>query len=434
VLAADSAVTLRAGKRTKVFNTANKLHLLVEDAPVGVMVSGSPDLLQVPWETIIKLYRQYRDGQVLQHLSEYADDLIEFIEERAEEYFPEEVQRQSILVLVESAYRELREQVKSSVRARQNQGAEASPEWVQQLIDWRVNEATEGLSRLPLRERWEPTDASEVLARYKGDFESVRDSVFGQKRLSAEASDQLVSIAVDLIVRSHRETRRSEVVVAGYGEDELFPSLKAFDVQAVALNRLLNQTSQDLAIGHEHGVCIAPFAQRDMIATFMDGASPDLRRFVYKVVDSAFAGTADAVVSAMPGVPDAVRRGLEEALRSETSNLARELKRVIGGYMNRIHAEPVIGTISRLPKEEMAQVAEALVDLTSMKRRVTMEPETVGGPVDVAVISKGDGFVWVRRKHYFDPTLNPRFVSRHVRGQDRGRQPPKEGNANEGNH
>ena len=41
-----------------------------------------------------------------------------------------------------------------------------------------------------------------------------------------------------------------------------------------------------------------------------------------------------------------------------------------------------------------------------------MADETVGGPVDVAVISKGDGFIWIRRKHYFDPALNTRYFDR----------------------
>ena len=32
--------------------------------------------------------------------------------------------------------------------------------------------------------------------------------------------------------------------------------------------------------------------------------------------------------------------------------------------------------------------------------------ESVGGPVDVAIFSKGDGFIWIKRKHYFAPALN----------------------------
>jgi hypothetical protein len=42
--------------------------------------------------------------------------------------------------------------------------------------------------------------------------------------------------------------------------------------------------------------------------------------------------------------------------------------------------------------------------------------ETVGGPIDVAVISKGDGLVWVKRKHYFPAELNQHFFSNYFRG------------------
>ena len=39
----------------------------------------------------------------------------------------------------------------------------------------------------------------------------------------------------------------------------------------------------------------------------------------------------------------------------------------------------------------------------------------MGGPVDVAVISKGDGFIWIKRKHYFSPELNIRYFERDRR-------------------
>ena len=40
-------------------------------------------------------------------------------------------------------------------------------------------------------------------------------------------------------------------------------------------------------------------------------------------------------------------------------------------------------------------------------------PGVAGGEVDVAVISKSEGMVWVRRKHYFPADLNARFFARH---------------------
>lgn len=44
--------------------------------------------------------------------------------------------------------------------------------------------------------------------------------------------------------------------------------------------------------------------------------------------------------------------------------------------------------VGLLPPVELAAMAEALVSLTSFKRRVSAEPETVGGPTDVAVITR----------------------------------------------
>ncbi len=75
---------------------------------------------------------------------------------------------------------------------------------------------------------------------------------------------------------------------------------------------------------------------------------------------------------------------------------------------------PITQVIRYLPKEELGGMAEALVSLTSLKCRVSFEQETVGGPVDVAIISKGDGFIWQKRKHYFETTLNPSYLNRQM--------------------
>jgi hypothetical protein len=81
-------------------------------------------------------------------------------------------------------------------------------------------------------------------------------------------------------------------------------------------------------------------------------------------------------------------------------------------YRQKALVSPVLKVVQSLPKEEMAAMAEALVELTALRRKVDSPLETVGGPVDVAVISKGDGFVWIKRKHYFDSVQNPDFMLR----------------------
>ena len=51
--------------------------------------------------------------------------------------------------------------------------------------------------------------------------------------------------------------------------------------------------------------------------------------------------------------------------------------------------------------EAMASLAESLIDLTGFQRILNFDPEGVGGPVDVAVISKNDGFTWLSRKSWY---------------------------------
>jgi len=47
-------------------------------------------------------------------------------------------------------------------------------------------------------------------------------------------------------------------------------------------------------------------------------------------------------------------------------------------------------------------MAEALVNITALRQHVSTAQETVGGPTDVALITKTDGFVWIKKKQIFE--------------------------------
>lgn len=83
--------------------------------------------------------------------------------------------------------------------------------------------------------------------------------------------------------------------------------------------------------------------------------------------------------------------------------------------MRKTYTDPLLLTVDMLDKEDLANVAESLISLTSLVRRMQPGEETVGGPVDVAVISKGDGFIWIKRKHYFKPEYNKSFMENYFK-------------------
>jgi hypothetical protein len=91
-LAADSAVTVRQDKGTKIFST-NKIFTLSNFRPIGVMVFGLSSFMDIPWETIIKSYRHQLQNKKFDTLEEYGQDFIMFLENNKYSFFPEKYKK-----------------------------------------------------------------------------------------------------------------------------------------------------------------------------------------------------------------------------------------------------------------------------------------------------------------------------------------------------
>jgi len=156
-----------------------------------------------------------------------------------------------------------------------------------------------------------------------------------------------------------------------------------------------------------------PFAQREMVSTFIEGIDPYYRAIEDDYLSKMFNEYAGIVVDNMKQYGEKEKRKLKNKLAKISREILEDHRRELEKYRQDKHISPVTSVVSMLPKDELAAMAESLVNLTSFKRKITMERETVGGPIDVAVISKGDGFIWIKRKHYFKAELNPNFLLRY---------------------
>jgi len=76
-------------------------------------------------------------------------------------------------------------------------------------------------------------------------------------------------------------------------------------------------------------------------------------------------------------------------------------------------AEGRAGVLPAMPFADAIAFAKFCVETTEGYIRFTPGADLVGGPVDVAAISKHEGFKWVQRKHYYPPELNPRRPHDH---------------------
>src|SRR6266851_6150459 len=59
-----------------------------------------------------------------------------------------------------------------------------------------------------------------------------------------------------------------------------------------------------------------------------------------------------------------------------------------------------------MPIQDTIELARFLVHAAIMFSRFLPGPQIVGGPIEIASITKHEGFKWISRKHYYDQSLN----------------------------
>jgi hypothetical protein len=60
-----------------------------------------------------------------------------------------------------------------------------------------------------------------------------------------------------------------------------------------------------------------------------------------------------------------------------------------------------------MPFGDAVSLARFMVDVTAGYSHYLLGADTVGGPVEVAGITRHEGFKWISRKHYYAADLNP---------------------------
>lgn len=165
-----------------------------------------------------------------------------------------------------------------------------------------------------------------------------------------------------------------------------------------------------------HGI-IVPFAQIDVIKTFMTGLDFSMDAAIESFFEKYIDDYLKELQNSITGDNNITQRNLEyinkhfEKFKITNNSRVKEFMEGIHGWEQEI-SQPIINSVESLPKEELANMCESLIHITSLKRKVSSDLQTVGGDIDVAIITKGDGFIWKKRKDYFDADLNPHFFNK----------------------
>jgi len=416
-LASDSAVTMIGKENQKIFTSANKLFTLSKYHPVGIMIYGSAIFMDVFWETIIKVFRNNLNRKKFNTLKEYANAFIELLD-NGNPLFPDSLQDDYFHASIHAYFELIKNAIIKKVESIINEEHEITKQTTKKI----VSDIIKGHY-----EKWEKVDNipsipksfnKNVIEKYEKTIAKEIKEVFEELPISKVHINQLKEIAGNLFSKFPEGIEKggiSGAVIAGFGEKDIFPSLESFHLEGIVYNKLKYKNHISQKIDFQTTASLIPFAQSEMVAIFMEDVDPSYRDVEESYLSKIFSEYAVIIVDNIKGYTVEEKKKLKGKLVGIGMEILKDLGKKLANYIEETYSSPVTTVISMLPKDELAAMAESLVNLTSFKRKVTMESETVGGPIDVAVISKGDGFIWIKRKHYFEAELNAQFFANYYK-------------------
>jgi len=415
-IAADSAVTIGRGNDQKIFNKANKLFTLSKVHPVGIMIYNSAFFMSTPWEIIIKVYRKELGDNSFPTLNDYQQNFIRFLREK--EFYTD---NDTKLLFVESFIVEIVNSVIDDVVNQHPQLirnptddnklqflVELEQEIDQLITDWNANTET----------------CTEFIDYTIDMFETYSEKLFDRvKQQRFDSNGMKISTSLFskikqftyLVLKAKEEyTNYTGLIFTGFGEDEIYPQLIPVNISFVLDDRLrfFVQSDKVASISNTMDGAVRPFAQTDVINTILTGIDPSLdnqySNNFYALFEKYNQAILNSIGNSNPILSQQIKNLDKKAILEDFN--ASNLKIKQDKYIS-----PLMSAVSSLSKEDLSEMAESLIYLTYLKRRITFTEESVGGPVDVAIISKGDGFVWIKRKQYFKPELNQHFFDNYFK-------------------
>ena len=406
-LAADSAITSGRDGVQKVYNTANKLFSLSSEHPIGIMVYGAASFMEVPWDVIIKSYRDNLGERKFANLTNYVEDFFNFL--RQDERFKNEnVEEIVIYRIFSDNLKRIVKEVEDIIRHERNKDGDISAE---KVTEWLVDCINENIQSYQKERK---TFLEINYGAFKEKFGSVIDEIKDELityEIPSELTETFYELAFEAAKKDYFSVGSTGFVIAGYGEEEIFPQLLNYRLEGFVFDQLKYKKLKEKRISYttdkmDGTAAVTAFAQREMVDSFIGGMEPNMEDVIF-----------DIIANVLKDYPEQIQKHVSidftEEQVTELQSLGKEvyesIEDAVKEYQQTNYVEPLLGVVRSLPKEELSDMAEMLISLTSFKRRVTRATESVGPPIDVAVITKGDGFVWMKRKNYVNSEINARF-------------------------
>ena len=422
-IAADSAVTITNQSNEKIFNNANKIFQLSKYHPVGLAIYGSGSLMFTPWEVVIKTYRNQLPKNGFDTITEYREDFLNYLQSNG--YFSTQIGfNAKIATTLKSILDRFLNLIQNLVIGPNPQNffaltAQQQTDSLKNTFKEQLKSASANLKNFPQHSGdYSQISQTELLSEFKAStmYQQVMNThnVTTMGWVDMEVIQLIDDYLYDYLLTSDfSQSVPAGLVFVGYGNAQLYPQCHCVEIAEVIKGKLRWKVGSDTTISDSNQSAIMPYAQADVIDTIISGMSPDINRELLRQIEQMLSQHNMQVANLINHIDPSLAQHLRNGFN--IGHLIQTLGQNMAAFQNNFSTGRTLESVRLFSKEDLAELAESLIYLTYLKRRMTFAQETVSKPVDVAVISKGDGFIWIKRKFYFDSNLNPHFLRNHFR-------------------
>ncbi len=404
VIAADSAVTTGRDPHPRYSKAANKIFDLSIHGNVAVTIFAAAEIDRVPWELALKQFRQQDSKNTqLPKLENYVGALVAYLKGNLS-LFPAAVRADLLKKHFFRAAGLVLEQI--GIKFPDFIDSSKTPE--DRIAAWVNGEeiVTQELGARSYQDPLTHIDHQNIIAQSASLQAELAPLIANTAEYLHADVAKLTLLAIESLVKQPTEfISYTGLVFAGYGAEEIFPSFVHIEMYGHIGDTLLWRKVNNYAITHDNDAFILPFAQSSMIDRFTDGFDHTLSGIIYREsLDSYNHVVSDLIASGLV-IPSAV----------SDSIIAKRHPEFMKAWQHKnwdLNFHPLRRVLNSLSVSEMGHLAESLLVLEELRERVTSPSESVGGPIDVVVVTKAEGLLWLKRKHFFDPQLNSRYLNR----------------------
>lgn len=388
-LASDSVVSLNQGNNSyRTLATSEKILRLSGDHDVAIMVSGHLLLRGYPFEVLVWEWSKTLTSK-LPSVTDYLPSFIAWLEVRPE-LQQDSAEEEDFVDLIDETLQNIwdgSDDLQTSGQA-QEDSAEAVA-FLERVKNW--ERYAKSRRSFP---GWSEESSSKLAkSKFSEIINSRIDYWFDDRPITATSRNLIAGICESAPAWATADFY-TELVVTGFGNDEFLPKMSAVGLFGILGGVVRHNEIEVKSIGDSRGF-FRFFGQWDASIQFIRGLDSGIQQ---TVVDFMERYVRNLVSAQSMFIEDEGDEDLELFISEKVRVASGELEDLIRDHSKKKFVDPLMQVISMSPEADLARMARSLIEIQSIRQSINEITPTVGGPIDVAVISKTNSFRWVRHK------------------------------------